>query len=51
MELNLDKIAKFIKTKRKEAGLTQEELANKLFVTETAVSRCETGRRTQIFLY
>jgi glycopeptide antibiotics resistance protein/DNA-binding XRE family transcriptional regulator len=40
------KIALFIKTKRKEKGLTQEQLANELFVTEKAISRWETGRGT-----
>ena len=44
--MNLNKIANFIKTKRKELGLTQEELAQKLFVTEKAISRWETGRGT-----
>lgn len=40
------KIGKFIKQKRKNLNLTQEELANKLMVTEKAVSRWETGRGT-----
>lgn len=40
------KIALFIKTKRKEKGLTQEQLANEIFVTEKAISRWETGRGT-----
>lgn len=44
--MNIKKIASFIKEKRKEKGLTQEELAQKLFVTEKAVSRWETGRGT-----
>ena len=44
MELN--KISNFIKTKRKELGITQEALAKRLFVTEKAVSRWETGRGT-----
>lgn len=44
--MNLNKISNFIKTKRKELGLTQEELAQKLFVTEKAISRWETGRGT-----
>ena len=41
--MDLNKISNFIKTKRKELNLTQEELAEKLFVTEKAVSRWETG--------
>ena len=44
--MNLDKISNFIKLKRKKLGLTQEELAQKLFVTEKAISRWETGRAT-----
>ncbi len=42
--MDIDKIANLIKTKRKEKGLTQEELANRLNVTEKAISRWETGR-------
>ncbi len=44
--MEIKKIALFIKTKRKENGLTQEQLANELFVTEKAISRWETGRGT-----
>ena len=44
--MDLIKISKLIKNKRKELGLTQEELASKLFVTEKAISRWETGRGT-----
>lgn len=44
--MDKNKIGEFIKKKRKEHGLTQEELANKLFVTEKAISRWETGRGT-----
>ena len=44
--MNLKKISNLIKTKRKELGITQEELAEKLFVTEKAISRWETGRGT-----
>lgn len=44
--MDLNKISNFIKEKRKELNLTQEELAEKLFVTEKAVSRWETGRGT-----
>ena len=42
--MNLQKISNLIKKKRKELGMTQEELASKLFVTEKAISRWETGR-------
>ena len=44
--MNIDKIAIFIKEKRKKLGLTQEELAKKIYVTEKAISRWETGRGT-----
>ena len=35
-----------IQALRKEHGLTQEQLAEKLFVSRTAVSKWETGRGT-----
>ncbi len=44
--MNLNKISNLIKTKRKELGITQDELAKRLFVTEKAISRWETGRGT-----
>ena len=44
--MDLNKISIFIKTKRKELGITQDELTEKLFVTEKAISRWETGRGT-----
>lgn len=44
--MNLKKISNLIKTKRKEKNLTQHELAEKLNVTEKAISRWETGRGT-----
>lgn len=44
--MDLNEISNFIKTKRKELGITQDELAEKLFVTEKAISRWETGRGT-----
>lgn len=44
--MDIDKISNLIKTKRKEKGLTQEELAQKINVTEKAISRWETGRGT-----
>lgn len=39
-----EKIAKLIVTKKKEKGLTQEHLAEKLGVTNIAVSKWETGK-------
>lgn len=44
--MDLNKISEFIKKKRKELGITQQELAEKLFITEKAISRWETGRGT-----
>lgn len=36
-------LGKFIQTKRKQADLSQKEMAEKLFVTESAVSKWERG--------
>ncbi len=44
--MDKDKIAQLIRKKRKELGLTQQELAERLAVTEKAVSRWETARGT-----
>ncbi len=44
--MDMDKIAGFIKAKRKALGYTQEQLAEKLMVTEKAISRWETGKGT-----
>ena len=44
--MDLNQISNLIKNKRKEKGLTQEELAQKIHVTEKAISRWETGRGT-----
>ena len=44
--MDLNKISSFIKSKRKKLGITQDEPAEKLFVTEKAISRWETGRGT-----
>ena len=41
--MDLIKIGKFISTKRKEKNLTQEELAEKLNITDRAVSKWERG--------
>ncbi len=38
-----NKIGKFIASRRKEKGLTQQELGDKLFVTDKAVSKWERG--------
>lgn len=44
--MDIEKISELIKTKRKEKGMTQAELASKLNVTEKAISRWETSRGT-----
>ena len=42
--MNQDKIGKFISKKRKEKNLTQEQLAEKLGVTDRSVSNWENGK-------
>lgn len=42
--MNTEKIGEYILKLRKKRGLTQEELANKIYVTNKAVSRWETGK-------
>ena len=42
--MNLDKIGRFIAQRRKEANLTQAQLAEKLNITDRAVSKWETGK-------
>ena len=42
--MNQQKIGEFIKSKRKEKGLTQIELANKLGITNQAISKWERGK-------
>lgn len=50
--MDQEKIGKFISKLRKEKGLTQEELAKKLNVTDRAVSHWENGRRLpDVFLF
>ena len=41
--MNEEKIGKFISRKRKMKNLTQKELANKLHITDKAVSKWERG--------
>lgn len=41
--MNAEKIGKFISRKRKIKNLTQKELANKLHITDKAVSKWERG--------
>ena len=42
--MDLGKIGKFIASQRKKVHLTQAELAEKLHITDRAVSKWETGR-------
>ena len=43
--VNQEKIGKFIANLRKEKNMTQQELANKISVTDRAISNWENGRR------
>ena len=43
--MNQEKIGKFISKLRKEKNMTQQELADKLGVTDRAISHWENGRR------
>lgn len=42
--MNLEKIGKFLKEKRKEKGLTQESFAEKLGVSNRSISKWENGK-------
>lgn len=42
--MNIQKIGNYIKELRCKNNLTQEELANKIYVTNKAVSRWESGK-------
>ncbi len=42
--MNAKKVGSFIKEQRQELGLSQKELAEKLYITDKAVSKWETGR-------
>ena len=41
--MDAEKTGKFISAKRKDANLTQKELADKLHITDKAVSKWERG--------
>ena len=43
-KMNAKKVGSFIKEQRQELGLSQKELAEKLYITDKAVSKWETGR-------
>ena len=42
--MNQEKIGKFIAECRKKQNLTQQELANRLYITDRAISKWETGK-------
>ncbi len=48
--MNQIKIGEFLKELRKEKGLTQEQIAEKLNVSRRTVSRWETGNNLHFFL-
>lgn len=41
--MNAKKVGSFIKEQRQKLGLSQKELAEKLYITDKAVSKWETG--------
>ena len=41
--MDQNKIGRFLKELRKEKDITQEQLAEKINVSDRTVSRCETG--------
>lgn len=41
--MNAKKVGSFIKEQRQELGLSQKELAEKLYITDKAVSKWVTG--------
>lgn len=41
--MNSKKVGSFIKSQRQELGFSQKELAEKLYITDKAVSKWETG--------
>ena len=41
--MDVKKVGEFIKKKRKENKLTQKDLAEKLSITDRAISKCERG--------
>jgi len=41
--MNAKKVGSFIKEQRQELGLSQKELAEKLYITDKAVSKWKTG--------
>lgn len=43
-EIDREIFGKFIQAQRKEKGYTQKELAQKLFISDKAVSKWEIGR-------
>ena len=42
--MNVKKIGKFIEARRRALGMTQRELASRLFISSKSVSKWETGR-------
>ncbi|MBR0581333.1 MULTISPECIES: helix-turn-helix domain-containing protein [Bacillus] len=47
--IDLDELAKMLKTKRKESGLSQEEFAEVMGFTGSYISRLENGKISPTF--
>lgn len=48
--MDKEKVGAFIREQRKEQNLTQKDLADKLHITDKAVSKWERGRNIIIFI-
>ena len=48
--MNQDKSGKFIAKLRKEKNMTQEQLAEKMGVTDKSISRWENGKTRKTFI-
>lgn len=49
-EIDLARFGRAVRALRREAGLTQEDLARRSGVTQTAIARIETGRSLEVRL-
>jgi transcriptional regulator with XRE-family HTH domain len=51
MEMDQKKVGMFIAESRKQKGLTQKELAERLMISDKTVSKWETGKSMAVPLY